>query len=67
MKRVDDLEARIRSSAERNYKVRPLPEPETHESHVKKMREWIRRRLIFMDQWMKNLSSPETEIVKEMP
>jgi spore coat protein CotH len=55
MERIDELENRIRDSAIRNYKIRPLPEPETHESHVKKLREWIRRRLTFMDQWMKNL------------
>jgi hypothetical protein len=55
MKRIDDLELRILSGAERNYKMRPLPEPETPEVHVKNLREWIRRRLTFMDQWMKNL------------
>jgi hypothetical protein len=70
MERIDNLEDLIRSGAERNYKTRPLPESESHERYVNHLREWIRKRLIFMDGWIKNLDiknsspNPQNDISK---
>jgi hypothetical protein len=57
MKRVDQIEHNTRDAASRNFKLWPIPGGKTHEVAVQEMKDWIKKRLVFLDEYMKNLGT----------
>jgi spore coat protein CotH len=59
MDRVDRIEEKIRDAASRNFKLWPIPDGKTHEIVVQEMKSWIKKRLVFLDEYMKNLGTKQ--------
>ncbi len=57
MKQIDDIENKIKYRVKRNFELWPLPPGITREREITQKREWIKKRLVFLDEYFSNLVS----------
>ncbi len=58
MARLDEMDAVLAEGMERNFTRWPLFAGRTHGAHVEDLREWIRRRLVMLDQHVAAMGGP---------
>ncbi len=61
MKRMDEIDEKVKYRVKRNFEIWPSPTTETREDFVNKMREWIKKRLVFLDQYFAQIGQTQIQ------
>ncbi len=61
MKRMDEIDEKVQYRVKRNFELWPLSPGQTRDDFVNEMREWVKKRLIFLDQYFSQIAQSQVQ------